>query len=60
MFALIFGLATLLFVPGIILTVGAGVAFGRAMGFGWGLLWGTVSVLMGALFACVAAFYLGR
>lgn len=60
MFALIFCVATLLFVPGLLLTLGAGVAFGRALGFGFGLLWGSVAVLAGALVACVIAFYLGR
>lgn len=59
-FALIFCVATLLFVPGLLLTLGAGVAFGRALGFGFGLLWGSVAVLAGALVACVIAFYLGR
>lgn len=60
MFAIIFCVATLLFVPGLLLTIGAGVAFGRALGFGYGLLWGSVAVLVGALIACVVAFYLGR
>lgn len=59
-FALIFCVATLLFVPGLILTVGAGVAFGRALGFGLGLLFGSIAVLAGAFAACVIAFYLGR
>lgn len=59
-FAFLFCIATLLFVPGIILTIGAGVAFGRAIGFGWGLLWGSVAVLAGAVMACIIAFYLGR
>eukprot|EP00903_Cladosiphon_okamuranus_P019689 g18093.t1 len=59
-FALLFCVATLLFVPGLLLTIGAGVAFGRALGFGFGLLWGSVSVLAGAVLACVIAFYLGR
>lgn len=60
MFAVIFCVATLLFVPGLILTIGAGVAFGRALGFGYGLLWGSVAVLIGAMAACIIAFYLGR
>lgn len=59
-FAVIFCIATLLFVPGLILTIGAGVAFGRALGFGRGLLWGSVAVLIGAMAACIIAFYLGR
>ncbi|CAN0218014.1 unnamed protein product, partial [Hapterophycus canaliculatus] len=33
---------------------------GRALGFGFGLLWGSVAVLLGAVAACVIAFYLGR
>lgn len=60
MFAVIFCVATLLFVPGLILTIGAGIAFGRALGFGFGLLWGSVAVLAGAVAACILAFYLGR
>ncbi|CAB1100456.1 unnamed protein product [Ectocarpus sp. CCAP 1310/34] len=59
-FALLFCLSTLLFVPGLLLTIGAGVAFGRALGFGFGVLWGSVAVLLGAVVACVIAFYLGR
>ncbi|CAM9872159.1 unnamed protein product [Scytosiphon promiscuus] len=59
-FAIIFCVATLLFVPGLLLTIGAGVAFGRALGFGFGLLWGSVAVLLGAVGACIIAFYLGR
>eukprot|EP00904_Undaria_pinnatifida_P000308 jgi/Undpi1/10278/HiC_scaffold_28.g12730.m1 len=59
-FAVIFCVATLLFVPGLILTIGAGVAFGRALGFGWGLLFGSIAVIIGAMAACIIAFYLGR
>lgn len=57
-FAVIFCMATLLFVPGLILTIGAGVAFGRALGFGWGLLFGSIAVIIGAMAACIIAFYL--
>ena len=59
-FALIFCAATLMFIPGLILTIGAGVAFGRAFGFVHGLVCGTLSVLVGAFAACVIAFYMGR
>lgn len=59
-FALVFCVATLIFIPGLILTIGAGVVFGEAFGFLQGLIWGTVAVLLGAFVACVIAFYVGR
>ncbi|CAM9491348.1 unnamed protein product [Pylaiella littoralis] len=59
-FAALFCVATLLFVPGLLLTIAAGLAFGRALGFGFGILLGSVAVLSGALVACILAFYLGR
>jgi uncharacterized membrane protein YdjX (TVP38/TMEM64 family) len=48
----VYAIATVLFVPGWILTVGAGVAFG--------LFWGTFTALIGATFAFLIARYVAR
>ncbi len=52
LYGLVYVAAALLFVPGIILTVGAGVAFG--------LLWGTVLVSIASTAAAAAAFLIAR
>lgn len=44
--------ATVLFIPGLILTVGAGVMFG--------VVWGTVAVSIGSVIGATLAFLLGR
>jgi len=56
----VYFLATVLFVPGSILTLGAGFVFANAFGLGVGLLLGTVSVFIGASFGAIAAFLVGR
>lgn len=48
----VYALATVLFVPGWILTVGAGVAFG--------LFWGTFAALIGATIGAMFAFLIAR
>jgi uncharacterized membrane protein YdjX (TVP38/TMEM64 family) len=50
--AAIYVVATVLFVPGSILTLGAGFAFG--------VLWGTVAVSIGSTLGATAAFLVGR
>ena len=51
-FVVVYVMATILFVPGLILTVGAGFLFG--------LLWGTVVVSIASTIGALAAFILGR
>jgi uncharacterized membrane protein YdjX (TVP38/TMEM64 family) len=51
-FVLVYVAAAVLFLPGSILTVGAGAIFG--------LLWGTISVSIGATLGAGAAFLIGR
>jgi uncharacterized membrane protein YdjX (TVP38/TMEM64 family) len=54
-------LATLLFIPGSILTLGAGFVFSMALhGLGVGVLVGTLSVVIGASIGAILAFLLGR
>jgi uncharacterized membrane protein YdjX (TVP38/TMEM64 family) len=59
-FVLVYFVATVLFVPGSILTLGAGFVFANAFGLGLGVLLGTVAVFFGASAGAIAAFLLGR
>ena len=59
-FIVVYFVATVLFVPGSILTLGAGFVFANAFGLGVGVLLGTISVFVGASTGAVVAFLLGR
>jgi uncharacterized membrane protein YdjX (TVP38/TMEM64 family) len=59
-FAAVYTIATVLWVPGSILTLGAGFVFGRAFGVGVGVALGTFSVFFGASSGATLAFLLGR
>ena len=59
-FMVVYFIATVFFVPGSILTLGAGFVFANAFGLGPGVLLGTVSVFLGAGSGAIAAFLLGR
>src|SRR5437762_2664593 len=48
----VYAIATVLFIPGWILTVGAGITFG--------LFWGTFAALVGATFGATFAFLIAR
>uniref|UniRef100_A0A6U4ITL6 VTT domain-containing protein n=1 Tax=Minutocellus polymorphus TaxID=265543 RepID=A0A6U4ITL6_9STRA len=56
----VYFLATVMFVPGSILTLGAGFVFANAFGLGWGVLLATVAVFCGAVAGDLTAFLLGR
>jgi uncharacterized membrane protein YdjX (TVP38/TMEM64 family) len=58
--ALVYMVATVLFVPGSILTLGAGAAFTSALGTGVGLVVGSLSVLVGANAGALLAFLIAR
>jgi uncharacterized membrane protein YdjX (TVP38/TMEM64 family) len=51
-FIIIYNLATILFIPGSILTLGGGVIYGA--------LWGSIYVLIAATIGAIAAFAIGR
>jgi uncharacterized membrane protein YdjX (TVP38/TMEM64 family) len=51
-FILIYILATVLFIPGSILTLGSGFVFG--------VIWGSIYVFIGATLGATAAFLVGR
>lgn len=51
-FIIIYNLATLLFIPGAILSLGGGIIFG--------VIWGTVYVFLAATLGATAAFLIGR
>jgi len=59
-FAGVYFLATVLFVPGSILTLGAGFVFSKAFGLGPGVLLATLCVFVGATSGDIASFLLGR
>jgi SNARE associated Golgi protein len=59
-FSPVYMCATVLFIPGSILTLGAGFVFSMAFGLGAGVVLGTVSVFIGASFGAIIAFVLGR
>ncbi len=51
-FIIIYNLATILFIPGSVLTLGGGVIFG--------LFWGSIYVFIAATFGAIFAFLIGR
>ena len=59
-FMVVYFFATVFFVPGFILTLGAGFVFANAFGLGVGVLLGTLSVFVGASAGAIASFLLGR
>jgi uncharacterized membrane protein YdjX (TVP38/TMEM64 family) len=60
-FVAVYFLATILWVPGSILTLGAGFVFSSALdSLGWGVLLGSVAVWFGATLGAIAAFLIGR
>jgi uncharacterized membrane protein YdjX (TVP38/TMEM64 family) len=59
-FIVVYFLATILWVPGSLLTLGAGFVFGSAFGVGPGVLLGTLSVFIGASLGSMAAFLMAR
>merc|ERR1712176_828659 len=56
----VYFIATVLFIPGSILTLGSGFIFANAFGFGIGLLLATIAVFLGASTGALVAFVLGR
>ena len=59
-FVLVYFAATVVFIPGSILTLGAGFVFSSAFGLGLGVVLGTLSVFLGASAGAIASFLLGR
>jgi uncharacterized membrane protein YdjX (TVP38/TMEM64 family) len=59
-FMLVYFSATVVFIPGSILTLGAGFVFAKAFGLGGGLLIAILSVFIGASLGAIVAFLLGR
>ena len=58
--AVVYVVASVCFVPGSILTLGAGAAFSSALGLVWGVVVGTIAVWVGAAVGSLLAFVLGR
>jgi len=56
----VYFIATALFLPGTILTLGAGFVFSKAFGLGGGVALGSLSVFIGASLGAIASFLLGR
>lgn len=59
-FTLFVFVATVAFIPGAILTLGAGFVFERAWGLGPGILVGTLTVFIGASAGAIVSFLIGR
>lgn len=61
LFVIVYIVATLLFIPGSLLTLGAGFVFSMALhGLGVGVVVATLSVVIGASIGAILAFVLGR
>jgi len=56
----VYFIATVLFIPGSLLTLGAGFIFANAFGLGWGVVVGTAAVFIGATIGEIASFFLAR
>lgn len=59
-FSGVYCICTILWIPGSLLTLGAGYIFGRAFGIGLGIALGTLSVFIGATSGAIFAFLIGR
>lgn len=59
-FTLFVFVATVAFIPGALLTLGAGYVFERAWGLATGLLVGTLTVCVGASAGAIVSFLIGR
>jgi uncharacterized membrane protein YdjX (TVP38/TMEM64 family) len=59
-FVIVYFFATLVFIPGSVLTLGAGFIFSAAFGMGPGVAIGTLCVFLGSCMGAIAAFLLGR
>ncbi|EJK65235.1 hypothetical protein THAOC_13931 [Thalassiosira oceanica] len=56
----VYFVATVLFVPGSVLTLGGGFVFGKALGLGRGVALASSAVFIGASLGAIASFLLGR
>lgn len=59
-FIIVYFVATILFIPGSILTLGAGFTFAMAFGLGGGVVLGLLAVFLGAASGAIVAFIIGR
>lgn len=59
-FAAVYVFTTICFIPGIFLTLGSGLVFGRALGIGLGVMVGSLVVITGAVVSAIVSFLLGR
>jgi len=56
----VYFIATILLIPGSILTLGSGFIFAKAFGLAWGVLIATLAVFFGASLGALGSFFIGR
>jgi uncharacterized membrane protein YdjX (TVP38/TMEM64 family) len=57
---ILYAICVVFCVPGSLLTIGAGSSFGQALGIGYGVLVGSISVFVGASLGAISSFLLGK
>lgn len=57
---ILYSICVVFCIPGSLLTIGAGSSFGQALGIGYGVLVGSISVFLGASIGAICSFLLGK
>ena len=60
LFTLVCCVTTILFIPGVLLTVGSGYVFATTFGFTYGIIIGSITYFVGACLGSIISFIVGR